>query len=56
MWYPAGGDAFYRALFPPWLEVLGFGDRAWVLDPLNNLSHGYEVYIVVALEDLIDPV
>lgn len=54
--HPARGDALHRALLPPRLEVLGFGDSSWVLDPLNYLSHSNKIDIIVALKDFIDPV
>lgn len=56
MGHPARRRSLHRALLSPGLKVLRFCDGARVLDPLDHLSHRHEVYIIVALQDLIDPV
>lgn len=53
---PASGVALYRALLPPGLEVLGFSNSAGVLDPLDYLGHCYEVYVIVARKNFVNPV
>lgn len=47
MRHPAGLRSFDRTLFSPWLEVLDFGNGAWILDPLNDLCHCHKVNVVV---------
>lgn len=54
--YPTGGVSFDNALFPPWFEILGFCDGPWVLDPLNYLSHSYEVNIIVIGQNFVNPI
>lgn len=54
--HPARLRTFHAAPLSPRLEVLGFGDGAWILDPLDHLGHCHEVYVIVALKDLVDPV
>lgn len=45
-----------RALFLPGLERSSFFNVARVLNPLDNLSHGHEVDIIVGLENLVHPI
>lgn len=45
-----------RALLPPRLEVLDLVGGLRVLHPLDDLSHGDEVNIVVIRQDFVDPV
>lgn len=54
--HPTGWFAFNVALLPPGFEVLDFTDGAWVLHPLDDLSHGDKVDIIVVGQDFIDPV
>lgn len=54
--YPTSRITYNDALLPPWLKVLRFGDRAWVLDPLDDLGHRDEIDVVVLGEDLVDPI
>lgn len=56
MGHPACRGSVHCALLPPGLEVLRFRDGARVLNPLDHLSHRHEVYVIVALQDLVDPV
>ena len=44
------------ALFLPGLERSSLFNVARVLNPLDNLSHGYEVDIIVGLENLVHPI
>lgn len=54
--HPARLRALHAAPLPPWLKVLSLGYGARVLDPLDHLSHRHEVYVIVALKNLVDPV
>lgn len=56
MRYPTSGVALYGTLLPPGLEVLSFSNSAGVLDPLDYLGHCYEVHIIVARQDFVNPV
>ena len=42
-------------LILPWLEVLDFILSSWVLHPLDDLSHGDEVDIIMLLGDFVNP-
>lgn len=48
-WYPTGwlSVEVYSALLSPWFEVFDFAGSFRVLHPLNNLSHGNEVDIIM---------
>lgn len=57
IWYPAG---WFRVrldstLLLERLEVFNLGRLSWILDPLNDLSHGHKVHIFVVLENLVHP-
>lgn len=53
--YPTGWGSVNHTLFPPWFEVLHFVDDSWFLDPLDHLSHGDEVHVIVVGQNFVDP-
>lgn len=57
IWHPASGlrVGFNCTLLLERLEVLNFRGLSWILDPLNDLSHGHKVHIFVVLEHLVHP-
>lgn len=55
MWQPTVRNTLDHTLFPPGFEVFGLCYRPRVLDPLDDLGHGYEVDVVVVGEDLVHP-
>lgn len=48
VWQRAEGLSLNVALFFPFLEISQSGQFSWVLHPLDNLQHGYEVNVVSA--------
>ena len=53
--YPASRSTNGIAFLLPWVEALDFAARFRVLDPLNDLSHGDKVDIVMLGDDFINP-
>jgi len=54
-----GGNAWFGwwdiALLLPGAKVKGTISVLWILDPLDDLCHGYKVDIIVLLKSLINP-
>lgn len=54
--HPARGVALHRATFPPGLEVFSLSHSTRILNPLNDLSHSHEIYVIMAGQNFVDPV
>lgn len=55
MWQPTVWNTFNHTLLPPRFEIFRLGYRPWILDPLDDLGHGYEIDVIVIREHLVHP-
>lgn len=58
IWYPACWLWLWvnATFFLPWIEVFNLWWLTWVLNPLDDLCHGYKIDIIVIGKNFIDPI